>query len=66
MRSLTPNQAAERLGVTTNYLAKLRLSGRGPTFERLTPRVIRYPAEELEAWCQSRRRTSTSDEGASA
>ncbi len=66
MRSLTPREAADHLGVTTNYLAKLRLSGRGPTFERLTPRVIRYPADELEAWRLSRRRTSTSDRGAHA
>lgn len=62
--TLTPEQAAAEMGVTTNYLAKLRISGAGPEFERLSPRVIRYPRESLAAWRASRRRTSTSDEGA--
>jgi predicted DNA-binding transcriptional regulator AlpA len=61
---LTPQQAAAALGVSTNYLAKLRVSGRGPAFERLTPRVIRYSTADLDDWRQSRRRTSTSDQGA--
>lgn len=59
--ALTPEQAALELGVSTNYLAKLRMSGQGPEFERLSPRVIRYPRDRLDAWRASRRRTSTSD-----
>lgn len=62
--ALTPEQAAAELSVTPNYLAKLRMTGAGPEFERLSPRVIRYSRESLNAWRASRRRTSTSDAGA--
>ena len=61
--TLTPEQAAAELSVSTNYLAKLRISGAGPEFERLSPRVIRYSRESLTAWRASRRRLSTSDAG---
>lgn len=64
--TLTPEQAAAELGVSTNYLAKLRISGSGPEFERLSPRVIRYPRDSLTAWRASRRRRSTSDSGIAA
>ena len=64
--ALTPEQAAAELGVTANYLAKLRMTGQGPEFERLSPRVIRYARESLTAWRESRRRRSTSDTGLAA
>lgn len=63
--TLTPEQAAASLGVTTNYLAKLRISGAGPEYEQLSPRVIRYPRASLTEWRESRRRRSTS-QGAAA
>lgn len=63
---LTPEQAAERIGVTSNYLAKLRISGNGPPYRRLSPRVIRYDLVDLEAWFDGRRERSTSEARAAA
>ncbi|MCA3700782.1 MAG: DNA-binding protein [Brevundimonas sp.] len=62
-KALTPVEAAQRLGVRPNYLAKLRVAGNGPRFARLSPRVIRYDESDLEAWRANRLRTSTSDLG---
>lgn len=64
--ALTPDQAATELGVSTNYLAKLRISGAGPEYERLSSRKIRYPRDSLTAWRLARRRISTADTGASS
>ena len=64
--ALTPEQAAAELGVTANYLAKLRMTGQGPEYERLGPKTIRYRPESLTAWRVSRRRRSTSDTGIAA
>ena len=61
---LTPQAAASYIGVTANYLAKLRMTGRGPAYRKLSARLIRYTSAELEAWLASGRRTSTSDTGA--
>ena len=51
--------AADYLGLSPSFLNKARLTGKGPAYLKLGSRVM-YEAAELDAWLQSRRRTSTS------
>lgn len=60
-RLLTPKQAAERLGLAVQTLAKRRCSGDSPEFYKIGA-AVRYDAEKIEAWLEKQpRRTSTSD-----
>ena len=56
-------EAAEYTGVSEAKLAKLRVYGGGPRFARLGRAVI-YDPDDLDAWINSRKVSSTS-EGAS-
>ncbi len=47
---LTPAEAAERLGVTERVLERLRGTGGGPNFIKLTAKTLRYRGEDLEAF----------------
>lgn len=57
---LNEHEAAERLGVTVHALRKWRVNGTGPAFLKLG-RAVRYDADDLAAWCASRRRRNTSE-----
>jgi excisionase family DNA binding protein len=46
---LKPSEAAEVLRSSKSTLAKLRLSGAGPTFVRIG-RAIRYRQSDLDRW----------------
>jgi predicted DNA-binding transcriptional regulator AlpA len=46
---LTPEQVAELLGCTTEWLAQLRYRGDGPRFLKLG-RLVRYRDRDLNAW----------------
>ena len=61
-RYLNSRQAADHLGLSTRTLDRFRVSGDGPVFLRFGGRV-RYLREDLDAWAQTRRRKSTSDDG---
>jgi hypothetical protein len=64
MEDRTPRDvrgAAARIGLSISSLNKLRVSGEGPTFMKLGHRVL-YDPRDLEAWLESRKRRSTSDE----
>lgn len=66
---LSTPQAAEYLGLKPNYLEKLRISGGGPAFVKITggpAGMIRYTREDLDAWVAASRRRSTSDTGGAA
>lgn len=58
-------EAAAYLGLSASTLAKLRLSGRGPTFCKLGRRVV-YRQADLDAYLEASRRNSTSDDGGDA
>jgi predicted DNA-binding transcriptional regulator AlpA len=58
--TLTPDAAAEFLGLASSTLAKMRLSGNGPVYCKLGRRVV-YRMEDLEAWLESRVVRNTSD-----
>ena len=61
-RYLTPRQAADWFGLSVRTLDRYRASGEGPVFHRFGGR-IRYRRDDLQAWADARRRTSTSDDG---
>jgi len=61
-RMLIAEDAAAYLGLATQTLAKLRLSGDSPPYFKVGRRVL-YDRDELNAWLAARRRRSTSDQG---
>lgn len=60
---LRTRQAAAYTGLAESTLEKMRLSGDGPRFLKLTARAVAYHVRDLDAWLESRRRRSTSDDG---
>ena len=58
--NLSPKQAAELIGISASTLAKLRLSGDGPSFLKLGKRVA-YRPQDLEDWINQRVFRSTSE-----
>ena len=59
---LDTQQAARMLGLSAKTLARYRVTGEGPVFHRFGNR-IRYLRDDLKAWWEKRRRTSTVDDG---
>jgi hypothetical protein len=58
---LTQQQAADYLGgLSIRTLEKWRVTGEGPPYVKMGRRVL-YRLEDLVAWINSRRRTSTSE-----
>ena len=54
---LTAPEAAEYLGLSESYLAKLRMGtspNPGPRVVRVGPRAIRYRRQDLDAWMNER------------
>ena len=60
---LSPAEAATRLGVQVQTLAVWRTSGRYCLPFIRCGRLIRYKAEDLDAWLESRRQTHTGQVG---
>jgi predicted DNA-binding transcriptional regulator AlpA len=52
-------ELAELLGLTMSTLAKLRCSGKGPPFYKLTNQTVGYRQDEVMEWLSARRRFST-------
>ena len=59
---LSTVEAADRLGVSSSYLNKLRVTGGGPPFVKIGARVAYDPAD-LGRWLEAQKRSSTSDLG---
>jgi predicted DNA-binding transcriptional regulator AlpA len=59
---LRPAGAATYLGLANSTLAKMRMSGNGPRFIKAGLRVVLYDQADLDAWLESRKRTSTMEE----
>jgi predicted DNA-binding transcriptional regulator AlpA len=57
---ITAKLAASFVGLSESTLAKLRISGNGPTYCKLGRRVV-YRVADLEEWLQSRATRDTSD-----
>jgi predicted DNA-binding transcriptional regulator AlpA len=58
MANLNVMKAAEHTGLSKSTLDKLRCFGGGPAYFKLG-RVVRYSAEDLDAWLTVRRRANT-------
>lgn len=56
-------ELAEMLGLTMSTLAKLRCSGKGPPFYKLTNQTVGYRQDEVMDWLSKRRRVSTWTKG---
>ena len=52
---LTPAQAAEYLGVKTSTLRQWRYTGTGPSYSKISARLVRYPQYALEKWLEEHR-----------
>ena len=52
-------ELAKLLGLTMSTLAKLRCSGKGPPFYKLTNQTVGYRQDEVMEWLSKRRRVST-------
>ena len=63
-RYLNPVEASEYVGVSSSWLAKLRLYGGGPRYSKIG-RSIRYSTDELDAWLACNLQVSTSETCAS-
>jgi hypothetical protein len=60
-----PEKAARYLGMTTGWLAKLRMMGGGPRYVKMARRVF-YRRSDLDAWTSARVIASTSQVTAAA
>jgi predicted DNA-binding transcriptional regulator AlpA len=58
-RVMTTGEAAAVLGLSASYLNKMRVTGCGPVFLKLS-RAVRYTQADLDAWISCRRHSSTS------
>jgi hypothetical protein len=54
-------EAARILGLSASYLRKLRVSGGGPRYSKLSARAVRYKLRDVLAWADSKAVASTSD-----
>ena len=61
-RFLRTKEAAEFLSLSARTLEKHRTYGTGPAYRKLGGRVV-YAIDELDAWVELGRRSSTSDPG---
>lgn len=59
---LTPQQAADYLGMSKSFLDKARVHGDGPPYFKIGNRV-RYRRDELDAWMEAHRMSNTSEYG---
>lgn len=55
-------EAAAFIGCSAGYLEGLRCTGGGPTFRRISPRMIRYLKSDLIEWLRSRARHQSTNE----
>jgi hypothetical protein len=60
-KRLHRKQTAAYLGVSLSWLDKSRLTGLGPVFITIGGRIV-YDSADLDAFLQSNRRTSTSEQ----
>lgn len=60
-RRLRTPEAAAYLGLSKSTLEKRRLTGDGPRYTKLGPKVVSYLLEDLDAWADARMRNSTSE-----
>lgn len=63
---LNEHEAARILGLSVKTLRRWRWAGRGPAYRKIGSAVRYHPDEDLAAFVEAARRTSTSDPGREA
>jgi predicted DNA-binding transcriptional regulator AlpA len=63
---ISVSAAAAYTGLAESTLNKLRMTGAGPRFLKISARRIAYDTADLDEWLASKRRRSTSDSGQAA
>ena len=58
---LAPDEASQFIGAAVQTMARWRCEGGGPPFIRVGSRRIRYALDDLIAWMDARRVSSTSE-----
>ena len=58
--------AGDFLGLTDRAVQKIRQTGDGPRYVRISSRCLRYRRIDLRTWAEARIRKSTSDPGQAA
>lgn len=56
---LTPDEAAAHLAVSKRTLEGFRIRGGGPRFHKFGRKMVRYHRDDLAAWAEDGRRSST-------
>jgi len=64
-RFINTREFAKRCGISESTANKARITGTGCPFYKIGSRVV-YDVAECDAWMNSKRRVSTSDEGGRA
>jgi predicted DNA-binding transcriptional regulator AlpA len=60
---ISVSAAAAYTGLAESTLNKLRITGGGPHFLKISARRVAYDTADLDEWLASKRRRSTSDRG---
>lgn len=63
---MSVKEVAAMTGLTEDFFSKLRSVGGGPIFYKISAKCVRYHRNDVEAWLDERRRTSTFDERVAA
>lgn len=53
MAYLKNAQAAAILGLAPGTLSNLRSRGKGPRYIKISPRLVRYTREDIDAWMKA-------------
>lgn len=56
-------EAATYCGVSASLLNRLRMTGDGPAYSKISS-IVSYDPDDLDAWLNAHRRTSTSESAA--
>ena len=60
-RYLNVREAARFLGVSVPYMHQLRTIGGGPSFKKVSAKIVRYSRADLIAWMEAKTCRSTAE-----
>ena len=58
---LKPEEVAQRLGISTNTLKRMRLDSKGPPAVYLTARTIRYHPDKVTEWIENNEEVNSNE-----
>ena len=57
---LTENEVADYLGITVRCVQKMRQTGSGPQYYKVSRKIVRYKLEDVMDWLETHKYQSTS------